>query len=105
MAGGVTGTLLCFGLGYSAEVLARRLAPEGWEIRGTTRRPDKATRFADAGWRAWPFDRGRPLPPDAFAGVTHVLTSIAPDEVGDPVLDLHGPDLCGAGAAGSTRRR
>jgi nucleoside-diphosphate-sugar epimerase len=33
------------------------------------------------------------LPPGALDGVTHVLTSVAPDEAGDPVLDLHGPDL------------
>ncbi len=39
------------------------------------------------------FDRGHPLPAAALAGVTHVLTSIAPDESGDPGLDLHGADL------------
>ena len=33
------------------------------------------------------------MPPEALAGVTHVLSSIAPDEAGDPVLDRHGPDL------------
>ena len=33
---------------------------------------------------------------EAFAGVTHVLTSIAPDEAGDPVLDRHEADLRGA---------
>ena len=93
MGGGMTGTLFCFGLGYSAEVLARRLAAQGWAIRGTTRRPEKAERLAGQGWRLWPFDRARPLPPEALAGATHALVSIAPDEAGDPVLDLHGRDL------------
>jgi nucleoside-diphosphate-sugar epimerase len=93
MGGDVTGTLLCFGLGYSARTLAERLAARGWEIRGTTRRPDKADALAARGWRVFPFDRERPLPVDAFAGVTHALTSIAPDEAGDPALDLHGADL------------
>ena len=93
MGGGVTGTLFCFGLGYSAKMLAHRLAAQGWEIRGTTRRPEKAKTLAALGWRMFPFDRSRPLSPEALAGVTHGLTSIAPDEAGDPVLDLHGHDL------------
>ena len=100
MGGDVTGTLLCFGLGYSARTLAERLAARGWEIRGTTRRPDKADALAARGWRMFPFDRERPLPPGAFAGVTHALTSIAPDEAGDPALDLHAADLRGAGWIG-----
>jgi nucleoside-diphosphate-sugar epimerase len=93
MGGDVTGTLLCFGLGYSARTLAERLAARGWEIRGTTRRQAKADALAARGWRMFPFDRDRPLPPEALAGVTHALTSIAPDEAGDPALDLHGADL------------
>src|SRR5215208_2877613 len=93
MGGGVKGTLFCFGLGYSANTLAQRLAAKGWAIRGTTRRPEKAQALAAQGWRIFPFDRSRPLPREALAGVTHGLTSIAPDEAGDPVLDLHGPDL------------
>jgi nucleoside-diphosphate-sugar epimerase len=93
MDGGVKGTLFCFGLGYSARALAQRLAARGWEIRGTTRRPEKAQALAAKGWRMFPFDRARPLPPEALAGVTHGLTSIAPDEAGDPVLDLHAADL------------
>ena len=95
MGGDVTGTLFCFGLGYSARTLADRLAARGWAIRGTTRRPEKAQALAARGWHMFPFDRDRPLPPEALAGVTHALTSIAPDEQGDPGLDLHGPDLRG----------
>jgi nucleoside-diphosphate-sugar epimerase len=95
MGGGMTGTLLCFGLGYSAGTLAERLAERGWEIRGTTRRPEKAAALASRGWCMFPFDRERPLPAAAFAGVTHVLTSIAPDEAGDPALDCHEADLRG----------
>ena len=36
--------LLCFGLGYSARFLARRLAGEGWAVRGTARSPESASR-------------------------------------------------------------
>ena len=35
------GTLLCFGYGYSAHILARRLHGLGWEVRGTTRSAEK----------------------------------------------------------------
>jgi len=89
----VSGTLLCFGLGYSARVLAQRLAAKSWEIRGTTRRPDKSASLTAAGWPGFVFDRLHPLPAEALHGVSHVLTSIAPDDVGDPVLDLHGAQL------------
>jgi nucleoside-diphosphate-sugar epimerase len=87
--------LFCFGLGYTARVLARRLASSGWEIRGTTRSPEKKAALTAEGYHVRLFDRGRPLdrPAEALAGVTHVLTSIAPDETGDPVLDAHTGDL------------
>ena len=58
----MSGTLFCFGLGYSAHVLARRLAAEGWEIRGTTRRPEKAAALAAEGWPHVPL---RPRAPAA----------------------------------------
>ena len=95
MGGGMTGTLFCFGLSYSANTLAERLAARGWKIRGTTRRPEKAGALAARSWLMFPFDRSRPLQPEALAGVSHVLTSIAPDEQGDPALDLHAADLQG----------
>ena len=89
----LTPTLLCFGLGYSAEVLALRLIARGWRIIGTSRKAEKRQLLAAKGFTTYPFDRDHPLPSEAFTGVTHVLTSIAPDEAGDPVLDLHQEDL------------
>jgi nucleoside-diphosphate-sugar epimerase len=87
--------LFCFGLGYTALALARQLAAEGWRIAGTTRDPDKRASLERAGIEVWPFARGRPLaaPERALAGTTHLLTSIAPDEEGDPVLGQHARDL------------
>jgi nucleoside-diphosphate-sugar epimerase len=75
--------LFCFGLGYSAGYLARDLAAEGWTIAGTSRDP--------AGGAAL-FTRDRPLadPARTLSGATHVLQSVPPDEIGDPVLDCHG---------------
>jgi nucleoside-diphosphate-sugar epimerase len=87
--------LFCFGLGYTALALARELAAEGWQIAGTTRDQDKQARLEQQGIEVWPFARGRPLeqPERALAGTTHLLSSIAPDEVGDPVLGQHARDL------------
>ena len=87
--------LFCFGLGYTALALARALAAEGWRIAGTTRDPAKQARLAGEGFAMHRFDRDRPLeaPASALAGATHLLTSIAPDEAGDPVLARHLADL------------
>jgi nucleoside-diphosphate-sugar epimerase len=90
-AGGMMRRLLCFGLGYSARVLARRLIGEGWEVRGTAR--DPASAAVPPGCAMVRFDRDHPLPPSAFDGVTHVLLSVPPDAAGDPVLDMHGDDI------------
>lgn len=77
-------TLLSLGHGYSAQALARRLIPQGWRVIGTTRSPEKAALIRTEGAESliWP---GTDLGP-IMAGVTHLLTSIAPTEAGDPVL-------------------
>lgn len=90
--------LFIFGLGYSARLLADRLLRQGWRIAGTTRDEEKAYRLAVAGIESHFFDRGRPLPdPGVLAGTTHLLSSVPPDEWGDPVLDHHGADLVALG--------
>ncbi len=87
--------LFCFGLGYTAQALARELAAEGWQVAGTTRDPDKQARLERDGIEVWRFARDRPLEQAerALAGTTHLLSSIAPDEAGDPVLGHHARDL------------
>lgn len=81
-AEGKPGRLFCFGLGYTAQALARALEPEGWRVVGT-QREGGGLRFA----------RGQPLDPAVFADATHILSSVPPDEAGDPVLDVHAADL------------
>src|SRR3954447_8644563 len=88
---GTARRLLCFGLGYSARVLARRLIGEGWEVRGTVRSPEAGA--PPPGCEIYRFDREHGLPPAAFDGVTHVLVSVPPDAAGDPVLDRHAHDI------------
>lgn len=94
--------LFCFGLGYTALVLARRLKQDGWTVAGTCRREEKRKALADHGIDAFLFDDGRPLadPSAALAGTTHLLSSIAPspgndgDADGvDPVLAAHDDDI------------
>ena len=46
--------LFCFGLGYSAEVLARRLKEAGWSIAGTAREEANIARLRDCRIRCRP---------------------------------------------------
>jgi nucleoside-diphosphate-sugar epimerase len=90
----MTRTLLSLGHGYSAQALARHLRPQGWRIIGTTRSPAKAETMRSEGIEPllWPGD----LAP-ALARATHLLSSIAPDERGDPALRAHGSQIAGSG--------
>jgi nucleoside-diphosphate-sugar epimerase len=71
--------LLCFGLGYTARALVRRLSAD-WTVTNTTRGAE---------------DSGIRLPGAVFDGVTHILISIPPGEHGDPVLDIHSAEIAG----------
>lgn len=95
----MTRTLFVLGMGYSAQALARRLLPAGWQVIGTTRSPDKAVRLAAAGIEPliWP---GAALAP-ALARATHLLASIGAGADGDPVLARHRDEI--AQAAGHLR--
>ncbi|HXP95870.1 MAG TPA: SDR family oxidoreductase [Telmatospirillum sp.] len=88
--------LFCFGLGYSAEVLARRCLAAGWRVAGTAREPDHLARLADLGVETFCFDRQHGLPGGALTGATHILSSVPPDADGDPVLDLARPAIVAA---------
>ncbi len=85
--------LLCFGLGYSALALARRLAALGWTVTGTCRGAEKAALLRDMGYSTVLFDRERPIKAEDLNGVTHLLVSVPPDAAGDPVLARHGDDI------------
>lgn len=87
-------TLLSLGHGYSAQALAKQLIPQGWHIIGTTRTADSAAALAATGVEplVWP---GTPLG-SALARATHLLTSIAPDADGDPVLAAHAAEIAAA---------
>jgi nucleoside-diphosphate-sugar epimerase len=83
-------TLLSFGHGYSARALAAGLLAQGWRVIGTTRSAARRDEIAATGAEAlvWP---GADIGP-ALDAATHVLSSVAPEGMGDPVI-------AGAGAA------
>ncbi|TNC48759.1 SDR family oxidoreductase [Rubellimicrobium rubrum] len=84
-------TLLSFGHGYSARALSRLLLPQGWQVIGTVRSPDKLVEIEAEGVEGaiWPGSDMEPF----LDRATHVLTSVAPDEGGDPVLRAVGPAI------------
>jgi len=88
-------TLFCFGLGYTAGFLARALMVEGWRVVGTAQTEGGCARLAAAGVEAHRFDGERPLANAAtlLGEATHLLSSVPPEESGDPVLAAHGRDL------------
>lgn len=88
-------TLVCIGLGYTAQAFAARLAAQGWRVIGTAKTTDGAARIASLGYEAIPFDGAAPSEAlrRALATATHVLVSAPPDATGDPLLRHHVGDL------------
>ena len=80
--------LLCIGMGYSAGAVARLLAPQDWTIAGTSRSADGADRIAAIGYSGDRYDSVTVTPDMAKAIrlATHILVSVAPGTMGDPVL-------------------
>lgn len=79
----MTKTLLSIGHGFSARALTPLLKDRGWRVIGTTRTQEKADVLATEGVEPllWP---GAELP---ITEATHLLTSVAPRDEGDPVLN------------------
>ncbi|MBM3585788.1 MAG: SDR family oxidoreductase [Alphaproteobacteria bacterium] len=89
------GTLFCFGLGYSALALTRRLRPLGWRIAGTCRSGDACAALGAEGIDAWVF-RERTATGgvrSVLAEASHLLVSVPPDEAGDPVIDAFAHEI------------
>lgn len=88
---GMSKTLLSFGHGYSARALAKQLVPQGWQVIGTTRKPESVSTLQTEGVTPvlWPGgDLGQ-----AFEQATHLLISAGPDADGDPVLNAYRNDI------------
>lgn len=87
--------LFCFGLGYSARVLAVRLIREGWRISGTCRDAASQRELNAGGMQAFLFDSERAVAEgrEALRCATDILSSVPPDADGDPVLRHYRADL------------
>ncbi|MCB1436123.1 MAG: SDR family oxidoreductase [Rhodobiaceae bacterium] len=90
--------LFCFGLGFSALALARRLKAQGWTIAGTVRGEGAIAAAAAQGIEALAFDGAAPSAAVArrLAQATHLLISVPPGAGGDPVLACHRADIIAA---------
>ncbi len=71
-------SLLIFGLGYSGRAIAKAAVAAGWQVSATTR----GETAPEPGVTLLPFSKAAP----AIATATHILSTAAPDETGDPVL-------------------
>ncbi len=94
----------CFGLGYSAQALADRLAAEGWEIAGTVRSGEKRDALAKKGWAVTALEEpgADKAVAAALQGATHILSSVPPspqhESGGDPVIERFGAAMRAAGS-------
>jgi nucleoside-diphosphate-sugar epimerase len=89
-----TGTLFCFGLGFSAKVLAAQLHGQGWGVIGTSRSLEKAADIAALGYDSHVFDGLAPLSDaSVLLPATHLLISVPADDNADAVLRWHGADI------------
>jgi nucleoside-diphosphate-sugar epimerase len=76
-------TLLCFGIGYSAEALSDLLYKRGWSVIGTTRDAARAQKLQSKRYEIYALDS---LSPEVFLRATHMLHSVPPGKDGDEVL-------------------
>ncbi len=81
--------LLCFGFGFSAEALARKLDPREWRVSGTSRSPEGVAAINAQGFEGALFNELNSIP----ASVTHIVTSVPQSVDGDPVLQQFSHEL------------
>ena len=89
------GHLFCFGLGFTAVRLSKRLLATGWKVSGTNRTLEKTKNFQDMGIISHLFDGSAPIKnmQELLSDVTHLVSSIPPSSAGDVALSWHGKEL------------
>ena len=87
-------SLFCFGFGFSAQALARKLAQNGWRITGTSRDEKKRLSLRSQVYGCLPFESVDEVS-RALASHGHILVSIPPGEAGDIVLAAYRQELLG----------
>jgi len=76
--------LLVFGPGYTAAPIMARVRKAGWVVTCSYRSPESKSALEAQGYHTVPVQAG-----GLSAGqlpISHILTSVAPDEDGDPIL-------------------
>src|SRR5690242_3992757 len=91
--GGVPMRLFCFGFGYAAEALARRLSARTTALAGTRTRLQEDPPPLGARLGLFQSDGASQEVRSLLSGTTHVLVSIPPDLEGDGVLRHFRDDL------------
>jgi nucleoside-diphosphate-sugar epimerase len=88
-------SLFCFGLGYSAGLVAKQLSADGWRIAGTSTTQAGVHAITQEGYQGYLFDGTLPSVDvrPAVKEATHILLSIPPGSGGDPAFVLHGADI------------
>ncbi len=84
--------IFCFGMGYSASVLADALKTQGWRVGGTSRTPEKRQLMRQQNVRAFDLDDKEAIAQE-LESVTHILISIPPSVNGDEVLARYAADI------------
>ncbi len=79
-------SLFCFGLGFAAQALAKRMRAQEWTVSGTCRSIDKEDLLRE--FSVFPFDGTHATEEicSALSKATHLLISIPPQPSGDVVL-------------------
>ncbi len=88
-----TDRLFCFGLGFSAQALAKRLLPQGWDVSGTMRGEQDEIKAENIS--VCPFNGSHPTAEisEAISRATHLLITIPPQPSGDVVLENFGEEI------------
>ena len=91
----ISPVIFIFGIGYVGRPLGHLLAKAGWQIRGTTRTPERLVEEIAAGWQVYPFRDNQPLVDikSALEGVDALVSTITAIGGTDPVLDAHGDQI------------
>ena len=84
--------LLCFGMGFCAKALARRLKVSGWTVLGTARTPESQATLIAEGFATERVNRVFQVQM-VHESPLHILVSAPPSSEGDPLLTNFGADL------------
>lgn len=86
--------MVIFGAGYSGQAIGRHAVENGFSVTGTTRSEEKFANLRADGITPQVFD-GETISPallDTLTTATHLVQSIAPGAVGDPLIRLMGAE-------------